>query len=221
MDLSNATTHLIRSWCWAALVLILAACAAQAPFEGSTSSDDKTIFVTSNGWHTGVVMAKSDIPFGLLPEAADFAEAAYFEFGWGDAEFYPARDVTVTMTMAAALVPTPAVMHMAGLWTRPARYFPKAEVIPLIISAKNFGRLAAFIDGSFKRPGAGQVSHFTPGLYAASGFYPAKGRFHLLNTCNTWTARALRAAGFKIDARGTTQAEALMQQVRGLYRGAG
>ncbi len=218
MGLVDATAHLLRSGCWAALVLILAACAAQAPSEGSAKADDKTIFVTSNGWHTGVVMAKSDIPAGLLPEVADFPEAAYFEFGWGDAEFYPAREVSITMTMAAALVPTPAVMHMVGLWTKPVRYFPKAEVVSLIVSAENLGRLAAFIDGSFKRPGAGRASRSAPGLYAASGFYPAKGRFHLLNTCNTWTALALRAAGFKIDAQGTIQAGSLMQQVRGLGR---
>jgi uncharacterized protein (TIGR02117 family) len=196
--------------------LLLAACAAQAPPESSTTADDKTIFVTSNGWHTGVVIAKSDMPRDLLPEVADFPEAAYFEFGWGDAKFYPAKDVTFTMTMAAALVPTPAVMHMVGLWTKPARYFPKAEVVPLVISPENFRRLVAFIDSSFKRPGAGRVSRSAPGLYAASAFYPAKGQFHLLNTCNTWTARALRAAGFNIDAQGTTQAEALMQQVRNL-----
>ncbi len=53
-----------------------------------------------------------------------------------------------------------------------------------------------------------------PGLYAASLFYPAVGRFHLFNTCNTWTARALAAAGFDVVDANSTKAEELMRQVR-------
>ncbi len=75
-----------------------------------------------------------------------------------------------------------------------------------------------FIDASFERAGAARAAATGPGLYATSRFYPAKGRFHLFNTCNTWTARALAAAGFDVSASGTSRAETLMQQVRALVR---
>jgi len=63
---------------------------------------------------------------------------------------------------------------------------------------------------------AAMAAAAAPGLYADSKFYPAKGSFHLLNTCNTWTGAALAAAGFEIGPPGTVQAEALMQKVRAL-----
>ena len=157
-------------------------------------------------------------PPDRLPETADFPEARFIESGWGDAVFFPAKQVTLGMTLRAALVPTPAVVHVVGLRVEPARFFPEAEVVSLPIDDENFGRPVDFIDASFERSGAARAAATGPGLYATSLFYPAKGRFHLFNTCNTWTARALAAAGFDVSAWGTLRAEALMRQVRALVR---
>ena len=163
-------------------------------------------------------MAKADLPPDRLPETMDFPAADFLEFGWGDAVYYPAKQPTFGMSLQAALVPTPAVVHVAGLWAEPARVYSKAEVVSLPIDDENFRRLIDFVDASFERSGAVRASATGPGLYATSRFYPAKGSFHLFNTCNTWTARALAAAGFDVSALGTFHAEALMQQVRALVR---
>ena len=211
-----------RPWIVLVLALLLTACAAAAPPApppSQTYLGAKTvIFVTSNGWHSGIVVAKADLPPDRLPETVDFPEARFLEFGWGDAVYYPAKQPTFGMSLKAALVPTPAVVHVAGLWGEPVRVYPKAEVVSLPIDDENFGRLVGFIDASFERSGAARAAATGPGLYATSRFYPAKGSFHLFNTCNTWTARALAAAGFDVSASGTSRAEALMQQVRALVR---
>ncbi len=210
-----------RPWIVLVLALLLTACAAPPPAPPPSQTDlgaKTVIFVTSNGWHSGIVVAKADLPPDRIPETVDLPEARFLEFGWGDAVYYPAKQPTFGMSLQAALVPTPAVVHVAGLWGEPARVYPKAEVISLPIDAENFVRLIDFIDDSFERSGAPRAAATGPGLYATSHFYPAKGSFHLFNTCNTWTARALAAAGFDISASGTSRAEALMQQVRALVR---
>ena len=210
-----------RPWIVLVLALLLTAGAAaqSAPPPSQTYLGAKTvIFVTSNGWHSSIIVAKADLPPDRLPETADFPEAHFLEFGWGDAVYYPAKQVTLGKTLRAALVPTPAVVHVVGLRAEPARSSPEAEVVSLPIDDTNFGRLIDFIDASFERAGAARAAATGPGLYATSRFYPAKGRFHLFNTCNTWTARALAAAGFDVSASATSRAEALMQQVRALVR---
>ena len=210
-----------RSWIVLALALLLTACAPPppAPPASPTELGRKTvIFVTSNGWHSGIVVAKADLPPDRLPETVDFPEARFLEFGWGDAVYYPAKQPTLGMSLEAALVPTPSVVHVAGLWGEPGRVFPKAEVVSLSVNDENFRRLVDFIDASFERGGAARAAATGPGLYASSRFYPAKGRFHLFNTCNTWTAGALQAEGFGVDASGISRAEPLMQQVRALVR---
>ena len=117
------------------------------------------------------------------------------------------------MTLSAALVPTPSVLHVAGLAADPVRHYPGAEVISLPLDDAGMQRLVDFIDASFKRDGKDRAAATGPGLYPSSRFYPAVGRFHILNTCNTWTARALKAAGFDVGPD-TTRAEGLMRQVR-------
>ncbi len=191
---------------------------AEAPIPGANDlgSDDAKILiqVTSNGWHTGIVVARAQLPAGVIPEAADFPDAPYLSFGWGDAEFYPAPRPTVGLTLRAALQPTPAVIHMAGLPTDPRRVFPTAEVVDLRVSIEGYRNLLAYLHGSFARAGRERLPSTAPGLYSFSLFYPAIGKFHLFNTCNTWTARGLELAGLPIRVSGTFRAEDLMTQVR-------
>ncbi len=212
-----------RRHIWVLLLAWLGACAADLPAVPSQPPPPavatKTIFVTSNGWHSSIVLARADLAPGRIPEAADFAVARYLEFGWGDAEYYPANDPGLGLALSAALVPTQSVVHMAGLPVEPARRYPKAEVVALKLDAEGLARLIDFIDATFRRGGEARAASSGPGLYATSRFYPAVGKFHLLNTCNTWTARALAAGGFEIAEAGITTAEELMEQVRGLGEG--
>ena len=108
-----------RPWIVLVLALLLTACAAAPPAPPPSQTDlgaKTVIFVTSNGWHSGIVVAKADLPPDRLPETVDFPEARFLEFGWGDAVYYPAKQPTFGMSLQAALVPTPAVVHVAGLW---------------------------------------------------------------------------------------------------------
>jgi len=207
---------------WVLLAVGLAACAA-APNSSRRSETAQppsgaahTIFVTSNGWHSSIVLERGDLPPGRIPEADDFPEARYLEFGWGDAEYYPAEHATIGMTLRAALFPTPAVVLVAGLTVPPAERYPEAEVVPLLIDAAGVGRLVDFIDASFERGDRQRALATGPGLYPGSRFYPAVGTFHLFNTCNTWSARALASAGFAVSKSGIQTAEDLMGQVRTL-----
>ena len=87
------------------------------------------------------------------------------------------------------------------------------------VSAEGFHLLAAYLDGSFARGGAARAQAVTPGLYSFSSFYPAKGSFHLFNTCNTWTATGLEQSGLPVRAFGTWTAEDLMAQLRQMVEG--
>ena len=66
------------------------------------------------------------------------------------------------------------------------------------------------------RPRGGRGERVARGLYADSWFYPARGLFHLFNTCNTWTARMLSAAGVGASLSGVNTADDLMGRLRDL-----
>jgi len=201
---------------YAAFFLVILFCAI-GTFARADEQADTHIIVTSNGWHSGIVLARSSLPPDSIPETADFPNAAYFEFGWGDAEYYPARRPTFGMALKAAF-PGPAVLHLSGLPDHPAKIFPKVEWVEIPLSAEGLAQLIASLRASFERGDSPRTWETAPGLHAFSKFYPATGRFSLNNTCNTWTARLLAEAGVPVEHARVQQAEELMVQLRALDR---
>jgi uncharacterized protein (TIGR02117 family) len=173
---------------------------------------ERAIQVTSNGWHTGIVIARADLPPGLVPETADFPGATHFEFGWGNRDYYTTPRKTLGLTLGAAL-PGAAVVHLAA-YGGPPRPHAGYEVVTLRVSGEGMRRLAAYLHAGFARGGAPRVRAISPGLLPASAFYPGSGTFHLFNTCNTWVAAGLAAAGLPVRAAGVQLAEELMSQLR-------
>ncbi|MGH6893196.1 MAG: DUF2459 domain-containing protein [Dongiaceae bacterium] len=176
----------------------------------------RTVYVVGNGWHTGIVLAREDLLPGRLPEAADFPKATFLEFGWGDRDYYPAPRPTFAMALEAALTPTPAVMHLAGFHQPPQHSYPEAEVLSVALTTAELDRMIAGIDADFERPLGGRATAIGPGLYPDSRFYRARGRFHLFNTCNTWTAHKLATAGLALSSNGVITAGDLMRRLRAL-----
>lgn len=196
---------------------LLTACATPAA-EPTAREGEPTVpvYLVSHGWHTGLVIRRADVPEGLWPEASDFPEAEYLEVGWGDRDYYQARDPGLWLTLKAALVPTPSVLHVVGFRDPPADYFPASEIVELALPRRDFERLAKYIHDAHAREDKQPVAPLGPGLYGDSRFYPARETFHLFNTCNVWTARALRSAGLPVRDAITT--EGLMSQARRLGR---
>ena len=76
-----------------------------------------------------------------------------------------------------------------------------------------FRHMISFLDRYFDREEGGRLNPVAPGLHPNSNFYLARGGFHLFNTCNTWTARILRAGGVNLSTAGVITAGQLMSQL--------
>jgi len=199
----------------AALVALAAGCLGPVAslYPPAPDAPVQAVWVVDHGWHAGLVLARSSIPHGLLPEQDDFPAAAYLEFGWGDARFYETRDAGVALALRAALFSKGSVLHVVGLPTRPEQSFATGDVVEIRLSRPGFEALAQFVDNSFDREGQQAASRRRPGLYGDSAFYSARGRYHLWYTCNTWIADALRAGGLPITPLYAMTAGNLMWQV--------
>lgn len=197
-----------------AVCLVLTACGTTTPTPEDTGSRTHRIYVTSNGWHTAIVVsAPALIATGALPEVADFPNAAFFEFGWGDRSYYLAEKKTLGMTLSAVLVKTSTVMHMVAL-EAPPEEDEEYDVISIELTEEGFQHLVQAISEEFERPPGGRAEAVSRGLYLDSYFYHARGKFHLFNTCNTWTALMLHASGIPISPSGIVTANGLMARLR-------
>ena len=203
--------------CWA-LVTLTTGCLGPIASMWPPPVDAPTVpvWVVDHGWHTGLVLGRSSVPRGLLPEGDDFPAAHYLEFGWGDADFYRARDPGVALAVRAAVLSRASVIHVVGLPMAPETTFASQDLVEIRLSRPGFDALARFVHNSFDREGQGVASPREAGLYGDSAFYSSRERYHLLNTCNTWIADALRAAGLPITPAYAMTAGNLMWQVRRL-----
>jgi uncharacterized protein (TIGR02117 family) len=175
---------------------------------------ERTVLAVNIGWHVGLAFEAADLDPAAFPEAADFPDARWIEVGWGDAAFYRDPDPGLGTILAAALVPTPAVLHLVGMPAHPAQYLPGAEVLAIPLDDAQLARLVAYVAAQVDRAGRPRADALGPGLYPVSRFYPALGEFSLERTCNTWVAEAMAAAGLPIDPGGVVQAGTLMARVR-------
>ena len=183
--------------CWlGAAGSLWAADASQAATPGEAPA---AFYVDNHGWHSGIIVPRAAIPPGAWPPGVverDFAGCAYLELGWGDREFYPAKHPTAGMALGAALVPGPSVLHVAGLNPPLATAHPWSALVTVPCAPEELAALCRDLGRSFETDARGNVVRMGPGLYGRrSGFYPARGRYWIGNTCNTWTARELRAGG--------------------------
>jgi len=213
----------MKRYFWAITVLAwITACNTSAEFSLAEAGyhAPHTIFVTSNGWHTGIIISANSINKDQVPEISDLSGVRYFEFGWGDRKYYPADRPTLGLAFMALFAPTPAVVHVAGRDQLPVRSGSELDVVNVPITTAGRDRLISFIAATFDRAGNERASSVGPGLHPHSHFYPAHGEFHIFNTCNTWTARALAAAGLPVSTS-IAQANDLMRQLYDIVKSEG
>ena len=204
--------------CFSLLPLLLCClwggCAVSQNDLPKASEPARVIYVIGHGWHTGLVIKRADIPDGLWPEHNDFPQAIYVEVGWGDKEFYLAKEPTFGLALQAAVKSTGSVLHIVGFTPPPEAYFPYSDVLAVRLSLPGFEALSSFIHATYKRDAQGHTLPLGKGWYDDSRFYLAEGRYHLFNTCNNWIARALQAAGAPINPASAMTAGNVLSQVR-------
>ncbi len=187
----------------------------------SAAANDAVFYVGSHGWHTSIIVARAEIPAGSWPRGVErtFSRYTYLEVGWGDRKFYTARKPNAVMALDAVFSPGPSVLHLVGLDPPLATALPWSALVRMPCTQQEFASLCRALGDSFERDTQGSTQAIGPGLYGeTSRFYPARGRYYLLNTCDTWTARMMRASGRRADTSpvGTWSAGAVTAQARRL-----
>lgn len=219
--------------------VLLLGCAAQPQVQIPDATDERTgnhtLYVVSHGWHTGLILPLQCIASRLPSLVEGFAvretsgheinevESSWVEIGWGDKGFYQAQEITVGLALQAFFASPGAVLHVVqpeesartdGMPPNPNDYFTGSEVVALRISEQELDSVCRFVALSFERNPDGGLLPLGTGLYGDSRFYEAKGRYHALHTCNTWTAKGLASAGIVIEPQGTLTARGVMRAAR-------
>lgn len=200
------------------VLLVFTACStkphAVEPPQGGSAAAQHPLYVVNHGWHTGFIVPTNAL-FNQLPWLEKrFASTPYLEFGWGDRDFYQAREMTTGLTLKAVFWPTETVMRVVAVPQAPQRYDTGLETRVFCLTDRAYQSFVEFLQGSFYRDAAGNIVELDRGLYGNSQFYQAVGQYHILNTCNTWTAKGLQSAGMAIDPTSKLTARSVMNATK-------
>ncbi|SFB51758.1 conserved hypothetical protein [Rhizobium sp. NFR07] len=191
-------------------VIVLAVAAGTfvpRPLSGSGPSGEavetRRILVLSNPIHTDIAIpldAETREAYGFLQASGvpvTEPGAEWVIIGWGGRAFYletPTWADLKPTPLFRALTIDSSVMHVdvAG---------PIDEGHPSVrafdLEAAEFRGLSEFIQASFVREDGDVVVIPDAGYRLSDRFFEAHGSFNAFVGCNTWTARALRAAGIR------------------------
>jgi uncharacterized protein (TIGR02117 family) len=135
-------------------------------------------------------------PHELFPE--DTQQATHLAIGWGDRGFFletPTwNDLTLRTAAAALLWPTDSCIHATmmseGDW--------RGEGRAVRISRQQYRMIVQFIQRYLKRDETGGVIVIPEITYGDDDvFVESRGRYHAVNTCNTWVGRGMKQAGIR------------------------
>jgi uncharacterized protein (TIGR02117 family) len=120
----------------------------------------------------------------------DHPDAEWLVFGWGSAAFYTGAGTYADITASAILTAATgdrAVIRIDAL----GPLHPLDNLQLLHLSEAQFQSLLSQAAATLA---SGQpLNH--PGFTGSDAFFPARGHFSLLRTCNVWLGETLRAAG--------------------------
>ena len=174
----------------------------------------RTVYVMSNGFHTGLILRTEDVPRDAWPEVDAIPDHPWVEVGWGSEIFYRAKKITAPVVVGAFL-PNPSVLHVVCWDVSPDELFTSGDLIRLRVDEAQFAELCRYIHSSYVLDKLDHPQDLGPGIYGDSKFFRARGRYYFPNTCNVWTAKGLKAAGLPIVPELCGAADAVLIAARG------
>jgi uncharacterized protein (TIGR02117 family) len=161
-----------------------------------------TIYVETNGHHTGIVVpvAAAGIDLSLTFRPTDLSDKRFagnwLAIGWGDRNFYlntqTWADLRPGTALSALIGSGRTLLHIDHL----DRPYPGDDQRAVRISRAEYIRLITAIMATLKRSDDGYPVAIQ-GYGDRDLFYEAKGHYSMLRTCNGWTAETLGEAGIK------------------------
>ena len=161
-----------------------------------------TIYACDNGVHTDLLPVSAEgIDWRQLPHPDESARLglSHVSFGWGSKDFYintPTWADVRPMTALKALLWDETVLHVeyrsepglgetCGIW---------------VVGREDYWRIVSFVRSSLRNWPLARPTLVATGYGPTDAFFAAERQYTVIDTCNQWTGRALRAGGAPVAA---------------------
>ncbi|MFT5751511.1 MAG: hypothetical protein ACI828_000969 [Flavobacteriales bacterium] len=168
------------------------------PISEETNGHPKksTIYLTTNGVHSAIVIPKNLMPSELISDLRIDASDRFFAFGWGEENFYLNTptwgELKFSTAFRAAFLESSTLVHL----TR--HKVGRKQWIAVPVTENQLAKLNNYILASFDLYQGKKTRLDVPGYTKdRDDFYPAVGNYMFYNTCNSWVNTALKKSDMK------------------------
>ncbi len=164
--------------------------------QGTNNTPYSTIFLSNNGIHADIILAKKDMTATLQKGLISNTNDKFLAFGWGEQQFYlntvTINNMTPQIFARVMLINSPSVIHVQQYQHQ------QSDWIAVPVSKEQLAQINHYIQTSFQHDSIGNKLLFVNRGYGKSdNFYKANGKYSSLNTCNTWANTAFKNSGLQ------------------------
>ena len=205
----------------ALLSLCLVACSAvpqetTAPAAAAvTQAPAASVYVLRRGRHTDLILPVAQLHGPLTALAAQFPDARYMVFGFGDRQYVLATHQNLAHLLLAPL-PGAGLLLVTGLQAEPLPTYGSEHLVALPLRQPQIDAIGQFVWDSLEHDGEGKVLPYLPGKYPGNVYYPSTRTYYGFYTCNTWTAEGLKSAGLPVSSFGVLLAGQVWDQAQAI-----
>lgn len=178
------------------------------------ANSEHTIYFIFREWHTSILIDASTVALHSqhLQDAA--TNQRYIRIGWGDGNYFTGKSKSVGSATKALFASSHSALQVIAYAQPPFSSIPPETRVPIAITEKGMRKLIRYLDNSFALDEAEQVIPLQAYVADAGSFYQASGHYSLFSNCNTWSGRALQAAGLPVNSSLKLTAQSVFEQAK-------
>ncbi len=206
------------------LVLLQFACSSLPDTKKiPTQNASQQIHFIYREWHTSILLPAAAVLAHSRFLQAEAQGKQYIRVGWGDGDYFTGKSKSFGTATRALFISRYSALQVLGYGRSPFNEIPLETRVSLAITEQGLRQLIRYIDDSFVLDAAQQPVPLQAYGEGVGHFYQAQGRYGLFSNCNTWSGRALQAAGLPVRSQLQLTAQSVFEQAKAIsdYQQAG
>lgn len=175
---------------------------------------EHTFYFIYREWHTSLMLDATTVARYSRHMQAEAAGRQFVRIGWGDGDYFTGRSKSVGTAAKALVASRYSALQLLSYNSSPFAQIPADTYVPIAISDEAMRKLIRYLDDSFALDTHGQLIPLPAYLEGTGHFYKSRHDYGLFANCNTWSGRALQAAGLPVRSAFKLTAQSVFEQAQ-------
>ena len=171
-----------------------------------------TIYFIYRDWHTSILLDAKTVALLSRHLQQEAQGQSYIRIGWGDGNYFTGKSKTFGAATKALIASSYSALQVITYIQPPFASIQANTLVPIVITDKGMRELIRYLDESFALDESGRPIALQTYVADAGHFYRASGHYSVFSNCNTWSGRALRAAGLPVRSSLQLTAKSVFEQ---------